>query len=249
MIAQHEGFIHTGERLVLRVFEQAGRAHGERVRDLREEHLQALLQLRGERSGQELLQNLGIVLALQGEIEQVVLRHELIERIRSQNQSGRHRDADSVKAPADAVFAQEMAHKSQPARLAAQRSGTDPQEARFRGFERIGVEVADDQLALFAAVVVDGFDQVVPQMFRTGKVRDLSRPQLGRQSEFGSRHEPMRKVVALGVIGEAFGRNRLQLFFELIQVLRAAYFFQIGQTKDEVAKTELLGENPAQVFQ
>ena len=117
---------------------------------------------------------------MQGEIQQVVFRHELIEGIGGQDQSGWHGDADGGKAARDAVLTQEMAYKSEAARLAPQRSGADPQETRFRGFECIRVEVTDQQFTLFAAVVVDGFDQVVPQVFRAGEVGDLARPQLGR---------------------------------------------------------------------
>ena len=51
----------------------------------------------------------------------------------------------------------------------------------------------------------------------------------------------MRKVVALSVVGEAFGGNRLQLLFEFVQIFRAAYFFRIWQAKYEIAEAEVLG--------
>ena len=59
----------------------------------------------------------------------------------------------------------------------------------------------------------------------------------------------MRKVIALGVVCEAFRRNRLQYLLELIQVGGAGYFLQIGQAKDEIAESNLLGKNAAQILQ
>ena len=63
------------------------------------------LQASRERGGEKALQNLGIVFALQGEVEEVVLRHELIERIGGQNQRGWHGDANAGKPARDAVLA------------------------------------------------------------------------------------------------------------------------------------------------
>ena len=59
----------------------------------------------------------------------------------------------------------------------------------------------------------------------------------------------MGEVVALRVKDDAFRRNRLQLFLQLSQIFCPPDFTRIRQTKHEVAKTELLGQYPAQIFQ
>ncbi len=86
-------------------------------------------------------------------------------------------------------------------------------------------------------------------MFGARKIRNFSRAELGRQRKLGARHQPMGEVVALRVKDDAFRRNRLQLFFQLVHVFRSSDFVRIRQTKHEVAKPELLGQNPAQVLQ
>ena len=82
----------------------------------------------GQRRGQKPPLNFSVVFAVQGKIEQVVLGYELIEHIRRQHDGGRHRDAHAGKAARHAALAQQVAHKSQAARLAAQRPGADRAE-------------------------------------------------------------------------------------------------------------------------
>ena len=81
------------------------------------------------------------------------------------------------------------------------------------------------------------------------EIGNFARAKSLSEDEFGSRHQPMREVIALGVIREAFGRNRLQLFLKLVQIFGAPHFRQIRKTKNEVSKTKLFCEQPAQVFQ
>src|SRR5260370_22712009 len=141
--AEHERCIRSGAGLVLGVFEQAGRAHSEGIRDLGEKYLQVFLQLCREWRGQKLLQDFSVVVALQGEIEQVILRHELVEGIGGPYESGRYSDANARKAAGEAVLAQQMTHKSEAARFASQGSGTDSQKPGVGWLERFRVEVAD----------------------------------------------------------------------------------------------------------
>src|SRR5260370_24619157 len=112
MIAQHEGFIHSGKGLVLRVFEQARRAYGKRIVHLREEGFQVFLQLFREWRRQKSLHDLGVILALQGEIQQVVLGHELIEGVGCQDEGGRNCDANAWKTARDTVLAEEMSNEN-----------------------------------------------------------------------------------------------------------------------------------------
>jgi len=117
---------------------KTGRAHGERIRDLGKKYLQDFLPTprKVEKPGIS-ARILGIVFALQSEIEQVCFSViELIESIRGQHQGGRHRDADARKAPRDAVLcAREWRTKARPRALPPQRSSADPQETCLRGLK------------------------------------------------------------------------------------------------------------------
>src|ERR1700674_2979925 len=186
---------------------------------------------------------------MQGKVQQVVFDYELIEHIRRQDNGGRHGDANAGKAAGDTALAQKVAHKGEAASFPTEGTGADPQKTRFRRLERVGLEVADQHLALLAAILVNRLDQIAPQMFRAGKIRNFSRTELGRQRKLGSCHQPMGEVVALRMKDDAFRRNRLQLLLQLSQVFRPSDFTRIRQTKHEVAKPELLGQYPAQVLQ
>ncbi len=111
------------------------------------------------------------------------------------------------------------------------------------------MEVADQYFALFAAIVIDGCDQIAAEMLGAGEIRNFSWAELGCQGELGARHQPMGEVVALGVEDYALRRNGLQLLFQFVHVFRSSDFVEIGQTKYEVSKAELLGEDLAQVFE
>ena len=79
--------------------------------------------------------DLGIVVAVNGEIEQVVVAEEAVEDLGGQHQRRRHRDANAGKAAGDSPLMQQVADESQPARFAAQRAAADLQEERLRGLK------------------------------------------------------------------------------------------------------------------
>ena len=56
-------------------------------------------------------------------------------------------------------------------------------------------------------------------------------------------------MVALRVVHQTLGRNRLQLFFQFVQIFGASHLALVGQAEDEIAESEVIGENAAQVFQ
>src|SRR5260370_24736598 len=98
-----------------------------------------------------------------------------------------------------------MANERQYAGFTTQRAGPDSEEARLGWFERVGLEISDQYFVLFPAIVVDGGDEIAAQVLGTIEVGNLARPQLGRESEFGARHQPVREVIALRVVHEAIG--------------------------------------------
>ncbi len=184
---------------------------------------------------------------MQGDIEQVVFVQEAVEDLGGQHQRRRHADANAGIAASDSPLMQQVAYKSESACLSAQRTAADLEEERFRWLEGRGVEFADQDLALLAAILSDGVDQVAAQFLGVGEIGDLTRPQLLRQREFRARHQPMRKVVSRSVIGDAFCRHRRQLRLQLIQVRGPRHFGLVSQAKDEVAETDLLDQDVAQV--
>ena len=86
------------------------------------------------------------------------------------------------------------------------------------GWKWRGIEFADQRLALLAAILRDGFDHIVAQVLHRSEVADLARPQLLRQRKLGARHQPMREVIALGVIDQALFRDGAQQVLQLVQV-------------------------------
>src|SRR3974390_935704 len=131
-----------------------------------------------------------------------------------------------------------MPDEGQSAGFASKRPGPNSEETGIRGLERVRIEVADEHFILLAAVIVDGFDQIAAQMFRSIEVRDFARPELGRERELRTRHQPMRKVIALRMVHQAIGGQRLQGLFQLVQILGSSYFSLVGHTKNEIAETE-----------
>jgi len=58
-----------------------------------------------------------------------------------------------------------MTHKSQSARLAAQRSAAEPKEEGIRRLECGSGKLADQNLALLALILGNGIEQVAAQVF------------------------------------------------------------------------------------
>ena len=56
------------------------------------------------------------------------------------------------------------------------------------------------------------------QILQAAKSRNLARAQLLRQRKFGARHEPVREVIALGVISELSSGTVRNSCLELVQV-------------------------------
>jgi hypothetical protein len=59
----------------------------------------------------------------------------------------------------------------------------------------------------------------------------------------------VRKVIALRVIHETVGGDRLQLLFQFIQIGGASDLTLVGQAEDEISEAELISENAPQIFQ
>ena len=133
LVAQHEGFVHAGEGLVLRVFQQAGGAHRQRIANFFEKRLQ-VLDAAAAGSGASRKRCWISLSSSQCKAKS----RRLFSARNWSNMSvaittrGRNRDAHARKSLGDAARAQQMANECQAARLAAQRAATDAEEAGLR---------------------------------------------------------------------------------------------------------------------
>ncbi len=209
VVGQHVGLVDAGQRLVLRVLEQAGRPDGQGIADLFQVGGQAALYLRGEGGGREAPLDLGVVVGGHGEVAQVVLFQEVIEDVGGEHQAGRHGYLHARELVGHAEVPQQMAHEGQSPGLAAQRSLPDAGEAVV-GVERARVEVAHRLPGLLAPVGVDLVDQVAAAVFGIGVVGGGAGPEVMGQVKLGPRLQPAGEVVALGVKGDGLHRDRAQ---------------------------------------
>src|SRR5215471_18338442 len=159
-----------------------------------------LLQRNRQRRIQKALLNFVVIIAMQREIAQVVLGKKLIEDVGCDDDRRRNSDPCTRKLLRNAARAQQMPHEGQAAGLTSQRTGADPQKTGFGWLEGVGLEIADENFVLLAAVSIDGFDQIGPQMLGAVEVGDLAWPQFRSQGKFSPCHEPVRKMIPLRVI-------------------------------------------------
>ena len=84
-------------------------------------------------------------------------------------------------------------------------------------------------------------------MLGTGEIGDLARSQLLRQGKLRTSHKPVREVVALGVVDDAFRGNLLEHRFKGAEVGGAAHFRQVGQTKKKSPNPNCSVNDAAQI--
>ena len=224
LVCQHEGFVHSRERLVLRIFKQAGGTHRQWIMHLHEKLKQLVAHGRRKSAFQKSPHDCVVVGTIEREVGEVVLGQKAIEDVGGQNDSGRNAYLHLGKQSGEAMLAQKVAHERQATGFAAERANPDPQKESVGGSERRGTEVTDKDFALFAAIVGNGGDQVAAQVLGTGEIGDLSRAQFLGKSELRSRHQPGRKMITLRVVGDAFCRYFLQHGFQRAQIGGASHF-------------------------
>src|ERR1035438_1538806 len=199
---------------------------------------------------QEAPHDLFVVGAVNREVQQVVFAQEVVEQVRGQHQRRRHGNANAGEPVRHAALVQQVSYEGQAARFTAQRTAADLKEEIICRLKCRRIEFADERLALLAAILRNGLDQVAPQVFMCTEVGNFARPELLRQGEFGPRHQPVREVIVFAVIGNAFYRDRMQQHLQRVQIAGACNFgFAIGQTKNKVAEPNLLDQNAAQISQ
>ena len=173
LVGEHEGFINAGEGLILRVFEQAGRADRHRIMNLRKIGPQILGQHFRKRSEKEAAFDFSVIGAMDGEIVQVVLGEELVEDVGGEHERRRDGDTNAAETAGHSVLVEKMANEGEAASFSAERAAADAKEECVCGFEGGGIEVADENFALFAAILGDGIDQSWRRSSCVGKSETL----------------------------------------------------------------------------
>ena len=148
LVAQHEGFVDAGEGLVLRVFEQAGGAHGQRIAHFLEKRFQICrCRATGKSRVQKALLDFGVVVAVQREVAEIVLGQEVVEHVRGENDRGRHRDADAGKACARCgAVRRRWRTKARPRALPPSEPAPMRRKLESDGLNVSALEVADQRL-------------------------------------------------------------------------------------------------------
>src|SRR5204863_700704 len=100
----------------------------------------------------------------------------------------------------------DMPYKCQAAGFSSQRSCADSEKECVAGFKCGGVEVTNEVLALLATVIVNGLNQIVPEMLEADEVGNFARAELLRHRKLRPRRQPAGKVVTLTVIPNALRR-------------------------------------------
>src|ERR1035437_6017793 len=248
MVPQHKGFVHPGERLVLRILQQAGGPDCQRTAHLLQEVQELIDHGDGQWCCQKTPYDLLVVGAVNRQFQQVIFAQEVVEQVGGQHQRRRQGNANARKSARHAALVQQVPYEGQAARLTAQRTAADLKKEIVGRLKCRRIEFADERLTLLAAILGDGGDEIAPQVLGVLEVGNFARPQLLCQSKLGARHQPVREVIALGVVLNAFRRNRRQLGLQFVQVNRAPDLsLAVGEAEDEVAEAHLINHDAAQV--
>ena len=178
---------------------------------------------------------------MHGEVEKIVLAHELSNTSVASTTARRHGDAHVRKSARDqTILAQKWRTKARPRAFPP----SDPEPMR-RKPDSEGLKVSALKSPIrtsFCSRRYSWIDSIKSRRrcFGLAKSDTFRGRSLGRQGKLGPRHQPVGKVVSLAVIHDAFGRNLLQLVFESVSSLSArANFARIGQTKHKVAEARI----------
>ena len=246
-IGNHVSGIDTGKRLVVGVFQQAGRTDGNGGLDGIEEGEKVFHQTVGQLGPEESLQNHVVGGIAQGYLVQLVGVHELIEHIGTKHHGFRNHDRGVFKLVELGMTLHHVIDKGQSAPLASQRAVADTRKIGI-AVETVALEHGHHALVFHLAVFHDGFENNLPVCVDVlkGFPRNLFQ-ELGHRED-GTRIQPARDVVAADVVKEGFCRNSENHVLEFFQVMDAGHFLQgMGVAEDEVAETEVVGHGFAQV--
>ena len=248
LVRQHHRVVDAREGLVLRILEEARGTDGDRLLDAGQVGAEVVQGFAGERCRTEALEELVVVQTVDREVAEGVFVEEAVEDGRAEDDRRRHRDLDVREAVGEAVLGEERPHEGEAPCLPAEGSAADAGEAPG-GVEGLAVEVDDEGPVLVLPIGADGPDEAPPQILVRREVSHALRAEPPGERELGPRLQPLRKVVALGVVGDRRGRHLGEAFLELFHVPRASDLRPVGQAEDEVAEPEVLDHEAPKVVE
>ena len=243
----HVGRIDAGEGLIVRIFEQARRTHGNRFAHHVEEGQQVGLQLVGELGLEELLQNLFVGYIGERHLIEVVALHKGVEYIGTEHHGLGHRHIHPLDVVEDGVSLDHGVDKGQTTPLTAQRSFADAGKVGVL-VETVALEDGHDPPVLHLAVLHDGVEDELPDFGNLAQVGNAARLQRLGHREYGPRIEPARYVVARRVVVERLVGDDVDIVLQVLEILDGDNrFARVGVDKGEVAKTEIFQNRLPQI--
>ena len=191
----HIGGVNAGERLIVAVFQQRTRPHGNRRVCCLEECEEVGDERIGQLGMQESMENLVVGGIAEGDLVEVVLLHEAVEDIRTQDDRLRNlhrcvRESVEVGMPFD-----DIVEEGQSASFPAQRTVADAGEMGI-AVELMTVEQGDDAHVAHPPVGDDGIEDDLPVHVHVLQLMPGDALQEGRYREDGAGGEPAAHVVA-----------------------------------------------------
>ncbi len=237
-VGDHVCRIEPRERQVLRILEHARGTDGERhvdaLDDLPEVKLYVFRQSRGDEGASDLV----VVLGLDGETLQIVLREKLLVGVGADHEGHGGMDVDPLVALRYVRAAQEGVDEGDPARLPAERSAADADEGGV-GALGVGAELGDIAGAVAVEQVPHRGRKVLTHRLAVGEVGDFLGPKLIGEIELRACAEPDRNVVAPRVVLHGFDRDLFDQSLELLDVVCARYLGPVRSAEDEIAEAEI----------
>ena len=171
-------------------------------------------------------------------LQEIIILEKFIENRCSQNGRRRDVDIDSIKAIVHIVPSKKPADKGQAAPFTAERPFTDTDKIALQ-IELPARKITDNAELLFVTKSPEGADQVTPDSFSIFKFRDFSRAQAIGQIKLGSGHQPVRKMVAIGVEDKRFFRYFRETFFHGMKIAGPGRHTSIGKPEYEITEAEI----------
>ena len=195
-VGQHASAVDPGERLVVRVLEQARGADRQGVTDAIRQRSQVAHDRRRQLRPQKRGVDLSVRHVRQGKRPQIVLREESVEDLGAEDDGGRDKDANPLRPLGPAR--EEAIDEPETAPLAPHGTAADPREAT-EVLQIRAREIDDHAATRVRPQPLKHFQKVGPQPLRIRKLGDAQRSHLGRELELRPRHAPVGKVVSGGM--------------------------------------------------
>ena len=235
----HVRAIDACKGLIIRIFQFAGRAHGERSFGRPDEVSQGFANLHRQHRGDKLREYLFVRQVCVDHVLQPVVMDELIKIIGSDDHGTRHKDADIVPMVEQVMFLQDMVQESESASFAAHRAVPASREIN-RAVICLGSIARHDTQGLIDTVVVYEPDIGLPDVLYIRFVLDGQFVHFVPDREQATCEQPFGEVVVVTQPSESGGGDGGNDAFESLEVGSPRNLFAGTRVaRDEIAETEL----------